>query len=45
MTCAPFDLQEDYLRRAAGEGDEAKVAKLLKRGVSADPKNAQHTVS
>lgn len=34
---------EDYLRRAAGEGDEAKVSKLLKRGVSADPKNAQHT--
>ncbi|KAF6261709.1 ankyrin repeat-containing domain protein [Scenedesmus sp. NREL 46B-D3] len=34
---------EDYLRRAAGEGDEARVMKLLKRGVSADPKNAQHT--
>jgi hypothetical protein len=41
--CAP--LQEDYLRRAAGAGDETRVKKLLNRGVSADPKHAQHTVS
>uniref|UniRef100_A0A383WG28 Uncharacterized protein n=1 Tax=Tetradesmus obliquus TaxID=3088 RepID=A0A383WG28_TETOB len=34
---------EDYLRRAAGEGDEERVKKLLKRGVSADPRHTQHT--